>query len=155
MKTAAYAIAFNEINRVDRWIENTEIYDYRVVLDTGSTDGTYEALQKVPGIILAQKRMEPFRFDQHRNLSLSMVPGDVDWCVALDIDEWFSANMLEELAKAEASNPNVSALTVPRLDINTVPVYIGPPEEPAMLRIHRPGLYEWRCPVWEHLWYLP
>jgi glycosyltransferase involved in cell wall biosynthesis len=151
MKTAAYSIAYNEINRVERWIQNTSCYDYRVVVDTGSTDGTYERLREVPGIILTQERREPFRFDYHKNLSLSMVPADADWCINLDIDEWFSTNLLESLARAERSHPDMSALTMSRLDLNTVPVLIGPPKDLAMLRVHRPGHFEWRHAVWECL----
>ena len=43
---------FNEIKKLDQWLFYTKDFDYRVILDTGSTDGTYEALKKVPGIIL-------------------------------------------------------------------------------------------------------
>ena len=51
MKTAAYTICKNEIKKLDQWLYYTKDFDYRVILDTGSTDGTFEALQKVPNII--------------------------------------------------------------------------------------------------------
>ena len=99
MKTAAYTLCYNEINRIDRWLEYTKDFDYRVVLDTGSNDGTYEVLKKVPNIILQQMRKEPFKFQYHRNYNLAMIPQDVDWCLSPDIDEWFSINVLEEIEK--------------------------------------------------------
>lgn len=154
MKTAAYTICFNEIKRVDRWIEYTKNFNYRVVLDTGSTDGTYEVLKKVPGIILHQQRIEPFKFHEHRNLNLSMIPQDVDWCLSPDIDEWFSINVLDEMEKTIKENPNVTNIATTRLDIYSEKVFVGPPYEIPTNKIHRRHMYEWRAPIYEHLWYI-
>jgi hypothetical protein len=154
MKTAAYTICLNEINRVDRWIEYTKQFDYRVVLDTGSTDGTYEVLKKVPGIILHQERKEPFKFHEHRNFNLSMIPQDVDWCLSPDIDEWFSINVLDEMEKTIKENPSVTNIATTRLDIYTEKVFVGPPYETPTNKIHRRHQYEWRAPIYEHLWYI-
>jgi hypothetical protein len=95
MITAAYTICRNEINRVDRWIEYTKDFDYRVVLDCGSTDGTYETLKKVPKIIIDQYIVPPeeWRFDIPRNINLNMVPQSVEYCFSPDMDEWFSINV--------------------------------------------------------------
>ena len=46
MITAAYTICKNEIKKIDQWLYYTKDFDYRVILDTGSTDGTYEAFKK-------------------------------------------------------------------------------------------------------------
>jgi len=154
MKTAAYTICLNEIKRIDRWIEYTEHFDYRVVLDTGSTDGTYEVLKKVPNIILHQQRIEPFKFQVHRNLNLKMVPGDVDWCLSPDIDEWFSINVLEEIEKTIKINPGVTNIATTRLDIYSKTVFVGPPYEIPTNKIHKRHMYEWRAPIYEHLWYI-
>lgn len=154
MKTAAYTICYNEINRVDRWIEYTKDFDYRVVLDTGSTDGTYEVLKKVPGIILHQMRKEPFKFHEHRNFNLNMVPQDVDWCLSPDIDEWFSINVLEEIEKTVKEHPNVTNIATTRLDLYTKKVFVGPPYSVPTNKIHRRHMYEWRAPIYEHLWYI-
>lgn len=154
MKTAAYTICYNEINRLDRWLEYTKDFDYRVVLDTGSTDGTYEALKKVPGIILHQQRMEPFKFQEHRNLNLQMVPHDVDWCLSPDIDEWFSINVLEQIEITAKEHPNVTNIATTRLDIYSKKVFVGPPYDGSTNKIHRRHMYEWRQPIYEHLWYI-
>ena len=72
MITAAYTICKNEIKKIDQWLYYTKDFDYRVILDTGSTDGTYEAFKKVPNIIIDQFIMskEEFRFDIPRNKNL-------------------------------------------------------------------------------------
>lgn len=98
MKIAVYAICKNELPRIERWLESASEADVVCVLDTGSTDGTYEKLKRYEdgGYACGRKilrvaqddKIVPFRFDAARNESLSMVPEDADVCVCLDIDEW-------------------------------------------------------------------
>ena len=45
-KICVYAICKNESKFISQWLDNMSEADYIVVLDTGSTDGTYEYLQK-------------------------------------------------------------------------------------------------------------
>ena len=154
MKTAAYTICFNEIKKLDQWLFYTKDFDYRVVLDTGSTDGTYEALKKVPGIILHQMRKEPFKFNEHRNFNLSMIPQDVDWCLSPDMDEYFSINVLKEIEKTVKETPTVNNIATTRLDIYSEEVFVGPPFSVPTNKIHRRHQYEWRAMIYEHLWYI-
>jgi len=86
VKIAVYAISKNEILHAERWAKATEGADYRVVADTGSTDGTQEALTKL-GVTVHQIHVEPFRFDMARNAALSLVPKEADICLILDLDE--------------------------------------------------------------------
>lgn len=154
MKTAAYTICLNEIKKLDQWLHYTKDFDYRVVLDTGSTDGTYEALKKVPGIILHQMRKEPFKFHEHRNFNLNMIPQDVDWCLSPDMDEYFSINALEEMERTIRENPTVNNIATTRLDIYSKVVFVGPPNSVPTNKIHRRHQYEWRAMIYEHLMYI-
>lgn len=86
LKIAVYSIALNEIKHVDRYAEATKHADYRIVADTGSTDGTQEAL-KAHGITVYDISVKPWRFDTARNVALALVPQDADICVILDLDE--------------------------------------------------------------------
>ena len=43
-KICVYAICKNESKFINRWLASMSEADYIVVLDTGSTDGTYEKL---------------------------------------------------------------------------------------------------------------
>ena len=43
-KIAVYTICKNEVTNVDKWINSMMEADYLCVLDTGSTDGTWERL---------------------------------------------------------------------------------------------------------------
>lgn len=88
MKVCVYAIAKNEIKFVDRWYNSVSEADYVCVLDTGSTDGTFERLKQL-NIITKQTYYNPFRFDTARNHSMELIPDDADICVCIDIDEVF------------------------------------------------------------------
>jgi len=154
MKTAAYTLCYNEIKKLDQWLYYTKDFDYRVILDTGSTDGTYELLKKVPGIILHQMRKEPFKFHHHRNFNLAMIPEDVDWCLSPDMDEYFSINVLTEMERTIKANPTVTNIATTRLDIYSDVVFVGPPDSLPSNKIHRRHMYEWKAMIYEHLVYI-
>ncbi len=96
MKICVYAICKNEIKFVHRWYNSVSEADYVCVLDTGSTDGTYEELKKL-NIITAQKRYDFFRFDVARNDSLTLIQDDADVCVCVDLDEFFAPGWAEKI----------------------------------------------------------
>lgn len=86
MKIAVYAIALNEEKHIERWVNACKGADVIVVADTGSTDKTVELLKK-HNVQVHTIGVQPFRFDDARNASLTLVPSDVDVCVSLDLDE--------------------------------------------------------------------
>ena len=64
--------------------------DYIVVLDTGSTDGTYEKLKEDSRVtVVKQEVITPWRFDIARNKSMELIPEDADILVCTDFDELF------------------------------------------------------------------
>ena len=98
MKIAVYAIAKNEILHCERWANATKGADYRIVADTGSTDGTQEKLKEL-GVIVHQIHLKPFRFDDARNAALNLVPEDADVCLILDMDEVPEDKFFEKVRK--------------------------------------------------------
>ena len=77
MKICVYAISKNESKFVDRWVDSMSEADEIVVLDTGSTDDTFEKLKK-RGVKVYKEIIEPWRFDVERNKSLDKVSKDID-----------------------------------------------------------------------------
>lgn len=97
-KVCVYAICKDEIKFVDKWLDSMSEADYIVVLDTGSTDGTYEKLKSDSRVTkVKQKVIKPWRFDVARNESMKLVPKDANILVCTDFDEVFDpgwANIL-------------------------------------------------------------
>ena len=87
MKIAVYTICKNESKYVDTFMnclvgEADAIY----VTDTGSTDDTVAKL-RARGAIVNEAVINPWRFEDPRNISLNFVPLDYDICVCIDLDE--------------------------------------------------------------------
>lgn len=90
-KICVYAICKNEIQFVDKWLDNMSEADYIVVLDTGSTDGTFEKLKEDKRVYrVEQKEINPWRFDVARNESMKLVPEDANILLCTDFDELFN-----------------------------------------------------------------
>lgn len=88
MKVVVYAICKNEVAFAKRWMNSMSEADGVVVLDTGSEDGTAEALRAL-GARVEVAVISPWRFDVARNRSLELVDEDADICVCTDLDEVF------------------------------------------------------------------
>ncbi len=106
MKIAVYTIAKDEEKFAKRWADSAIDADYRIVLDTGSTDSTVKIL-KDEGVWVKTQTISPWRFDVARNESMAMIPDDVDVCICLDMDEilvpgW--RQIIEHTASTENAN---------------------------------------------------
>ena len=95
-KICVYAICKNEINNIERWLNSMSEADYMVVLDTGSTDGTFEKLKEDSRVFrVEQKIIDPWRFDVARNASMLLIPDDANILVCTDLDEAFNSGWAE------------------------------------------------------------
>lgn len=154
-KTAVYTILKNEAKYIEKWLYYAEPFDYRVLLDTGSTDGSWEMLQeyaaKDPNLIIEQKIFTPWRFDTARKHNMSMIPNDVVWCLSPDLDEYFSINTHDEMERIISAVPDVTNIACDRLDIYSRTVRVGPPTFIPTNKIHRKADYTWVQPIYEHL----
>lgn len=143
MKIAVYTIAKNEEQFVERWAKSCEEADYRFILDTGSTDGTIQRAVDL-GITVASATINPWRFDTARNTSLSLLPADIDICIALDMDEVLLPGWREELEKIS------DKVTRPRYKYTWSWNEDGTPGlEYGADKIHRRNGYRWHHPVHE------
>lgn len=148
MKIAVYTIAKNEEQFVQRWADSCVDADYRFILDTGSSDNTRLAAVNA-GIAVRRKMFFPWRFDIARNDALAHIPADIDYCIALDMDEVLQPGWRQALETFLAANPTV---TRPRYkyvwswnsDGTEGLVYGGD-------KIHHRDNYTWHHPVHEVL----
>ena len=144
MKVAIYTIALNEEQFVERWFKSGEGADYFLIMDTGSTDGTVEKA-KALGIDVRQIKISPWRFDDARNAALWALPEDIDYCIALDMDEVIQEGWRNELEKAHSLG-----ITRPTYRFITSWLPDGSPgTEFDGFRIHSRFGYRWRYPIHE------
>jgi glycosyltransferase involved in cell wall biosynthesis len=144
-KICVYAIAKNEEQFVDRWVDSMSEADVIVVLDTGSTDRTVEKL-KARGVTVETEIITPWRFDDARNASMKLIPEDVDICVCTDLDEVFEpgwANKLREIWHGE-SRVHYPFVWLVNPDGSDGVVFYGE-------KIHKRGEYFWVHAVHEVL----
>ena len=144
MKIAVYTIAKNEEQFVAKWAESCRDADYRFILDTGSTDNTVmEASAAGVDVFIAS--ISPWRFDDARNVSLALLPDDIDICIALDMDEVLVPGWREELEKIKPET------TRPRYQYT----WSWNGDKPGLVyggdKIHRRHGYRWKHPVHEVL----
>lgn len=143
MKIAVYTISLNEEKHIKRWAESAKDADYRVLVDTGSTDNTVQ-IAKDAGCIVHSVKINPWRFDDARNVSLALVPPDVDLCIALDADEVLVPGWREHLEKVSPTT------TRPRYKYTWSWNDGGSPGlQYAGDKIHARFGYRWRHPVHE------
>lgn len=154
-KTAVYTILKNEKKYIDKWLYYAEPFDHKVLLDTGSTDGSWEYLQecaaKDPKLIIEQKIFTPWKFDVARRYNMEMIPKDVVWCLSPDLDEYFSINTHDEMETIISAVPHITNIACDRLDIYSRTVRVGPPTYGPTNKIHRRADYTWVQPIYEHL----
>ena len=146
MKVAIYTIALNESQFVDKWYDSCRDADYWLIMDTGSTDDTVSnALLR--GIDVQSISVKPWRFDKARNASLNALPKDIDYCIALDMDEVLLPGWRDELEKMLANGvtrPRYKYVWSWNEDGSEGLVYGGD-------KIHARNYYEWKHPVHEVL----
>ena len=147
-KVAIYTIALNEEHFVERWYESAKEADYLLIADTGSTDGTRETAIKL-GINVIDVKVRPWRFDDARNASLVAIPEDIDYCIALDMDEVLIKGWKKHLTKALENGwtrPRYKYTWSWKNDEETIPglEYGGD-------KIHSRKGYRWTHPVHEVL----
>lgn len=145
MKIAIYTIALNEEQFVQRWFDSAKDADYLLIADTGSTDNTAQ-LATALGIAVINIGISPWRFDDARNASLAAIPLDIDYCIALDMDEQLQPSWRKELESLDAH------ITRPRYKYTWS---WNPDGSPGLVyggdKIHSRKNYRWKHPVHEVL----
>lgn len=145
MKIAVYTIAKNEEQFVERWYDSAKDADYLLIADTGSTDNTIE-LAKSLGINVVSININPFRFDDARNASLAALPADIDYCIALDMDEVLVEGWRKHLESVneETTRPRYRFVWNWNQDGSPGIEFLG-------TKIHSRNNYRWKYPVHEVL----
>lgn len=109
-KLSVIVITKNEIANIEECLRSVSFADQLVVLDSGSTDGTVAAAEKMGAEVSQSADWRGFGIQKNRVLSLARC----DWVLSIDADERLSPELQAEIAAALV-NPPFDVYSVPRL----------------------------------------
>ena len=150
---AVYGIYKNEQNSIERFLESVQWADEVVLCDTGATDNTNNIIEEFikshpnTNFKIVPIYVSPWRFDDARNTSLSLVSPEVNVCISLDIDEYLMENW-----KTHLINQWEDGVTRYYHKFKTFWAD-GSTSEHWHERIHIRNGYTWKLPVHEVLEY--
>lgn len=104
-RISALIIAYNEKGYIERCIESVSFADEIIVVDSYSTDGTFEYLKAQPKVKVIQ---HPFvNFTLQKSFALKQATND--WVLFLDADEVISENLKSEILQTVNGDSEIVA----------------------------------------------
>ena len=100
-KITALIITYNEIGYIEKCIDSVSFADEILVVDSYSTDGTYEYLVNHPKVKVIQSPFENFTAQK----SFTLKQASNDWVLFLDADEVVGKELQQEIMET-INNPN-------------------------------------------------
>lgn len=100
-KISALIITYNEMGYIERCIESVDFADEILVVDSYSTDGTYEFLKSHPKVKVIQHPFSNFTAQK----SFTLTQASYDWVLFLDADEVVSPELKDEIINT-INDPN-------------------------------------------------
>lgn len=100
-KISALIITYNEMGYIERCIDSIAFADEVVVIDSYSTDGTFEYLQNHPKVRVLQNTFENFTAQK----SFALKQASNDWILFVDADEVVSNTLQNEILDT-VNDPN-------------------------------------------------
>ncbi len=149
MKLAIYAIAKNEAENADRFMDSIERAGLRlgglpVYALVHSTDGTDKILRK-RGAHVDTTPMPNFEFDKGKNAALDLVPSDVQFVINVDLDERLDPRFFDIISQLRPDTTALHHLYRPDGEIDRVR---------HECRVHARHAYRWKFPIHECLEYI-
>lgn len=104
-------ITYNEVNHIDDIINNVSFSNEIIVVDSFSTDGTFEKLQKLKNVKTIQRKFK--NFADQRNFALQQA--NHNWILFIDADERIPESLKNEILEEIENSNNIVAYMVKRL----------------------------------------
>ncbi|WP_341215581.1 glycosyltransferase family 2 protein [uncultured Wocania sp.] len=110
-KISALIITYNEANHIEAVINNISFTDEIIVIDSFSTDGTFEKLLEFKNVTTIQREFK--NFADQRNFALKQATHD--WVLFIDADERITDKLKTEIISTIKNHNNTVAFMVKRL----------------------------------------
>ena len=145
MRIAACVFVRDDVRDMECWLSNTAVYaNERIVVDTGSTDGTRVLAEKAGTKLIDFSWKDDFA--AARNAAIGAASGD--WAVILDADESFfePSEVRAYLSMVDVIMPHVDAVLLPivHIDEDAGDCETGRAPHVRLLRLGRGLFYEGR-----------
>ena len=109
-KISVLIITFNEIKHIESVIKNVEFAEEIIVVDSFSSDGTFEKLQNLKNVKTIQRKFK--NFADQRNFALQQA--NQDWVLFIDADERITENLKDEIYNELNNSDSIVAFMVKR-----------------------------------------
>lgn len=103
-KVAVYGVAKNEEANILGWYNSISDADEIFLLDTGSTDKTVEIALSL-GINVNHVVIDPWNETLAKNIAVSQIPIDIDYCINLDLDQYIATDNWKEILLSSGDSP--------------------------------------------------
>lgn len=113
IKLSALLIIYNEVNHIDKIINNIDFANEIIVIDSYSNDGTFEKLLKFKHVKTIQHHFK--NFADQRNYAL--IQAKFDWILFIDADERITPELKTEILNEINIEQNIVAFKFKRLFI--------------------------------------
>ncbi|MFT5846586.1 glycosyltransferase family 2 protein [Psychroserpens sp.] len=107
---SALMITFNEINHIEEVIGNLSFADEIIVIDSYSTDGTFEKLSEMSNVKVLLREFK--NFADQRNYALEQA--NCEWIFFIDADERLTQDSQKELVETTKHPNGIEAFKIPR-----------------------------------------
>lgn len=104
---SALLIVYNEVKHINQVIENISFVDEIIVVDSYSTDGTFEKLKSLKDVKVIQRKFT--NFSDQRNFAIKQA--NYNWILFIDADERITPKLQTEIIETTiAPEDNVAFL---------------------------------------------
>lgn len=110
-KISALMIIYNEVNHIKDVINNVRFADEIIVVDSFSTDGTFEKLSEFKNVTTIQRKFK--NFADQRNFAIQQATHN--WILFIDADERITDKLKTEIITTVNSKTDAVAFMVKRL----------------------------------------
>lgn len=110
-KISALLITYNEINHIKEVIDNISFADEIIVVDSFSTDGTFEKLSEFKNVTTVQREFK--NFADQRNFAIAQA--NHPWILFIDADERITDKLKTEILSTVKKTNDTVAFMVKRL----------------------------------------
>lgn len=110
-KISALIITYNEVNHIEDVINNINFADEIIVVDSFSTDGTFEKISKLKHVTTIQREFK--NFADQRNFAIKQATHN--WILFIDADERITKKLQDEIITEINTSKDIAGFMIKRL----------------------------------------